>query len=217
MMRKHILFILLYCSIASSTLAQKDYRLQKNQVLITAGYGFPSVLRFVLKLKTNREDFFIKGAGPFIFKAEYMASKRIGVGLNASYNYSVLYWYDTGYDTIQKNYHDFEFGIQGRELSGAIRVNYHFLQKSKFDMYGGIGIGTGIINLHSYSKAHTVNINLDYELPRPYYFDATVGARYFFTKNIGLYSELGLGKSWLLYKKYFVPEAIIQGGLSLRL
>lgn len=217
-MKKYIPTLVIILFTSQMVLGQKkEYAVKKGNLMITSGYGFPGILRYILKLKTNREDYTIKGSGPYLFKAEYMISNKFGIGINASYNSSRLFWFDPSYDTIQKLYRDFEFGIKGKELSGAIRGNYHFWHRKKIDSYAGLGFGTGYINLHSYTLAHNVSIDINYTLPRPYYIDATWGFRYFPIKNLGIYTEVGLGKSWILYKKYFLPEAIIQGGLTLKI
>jgi len=40
--------------------------------------------------------------------------------------------------------------------------------------------------------------------------------RYYFTKNIGVYSEVGLGKAWFIFNKYFIPESIFQAGVNVK-
>jgi hypothetical protein len=32
-----------------------------------------------------------------------------------------------------------------------------------------------------------------------------------------MFAEVGVGKAWLLFNKYFVPEAVIQGGFIIKL
>lgn len=79
-----------------------------------------------------------------------------------------------------------------------------FFTKEKFDCYASVGLG---FNINSYSYSSSVpNIHTNSSHGRSGLYSAlTVGIRYYFTKNIGFYSELG----WDL-------NAPIQGGLCLK-
>mgnify|MGYP001627311218 CR=1 FL=1 len=210
-----------------------------NNLVFSAGYGAPSIIRSYLKIRniinsdstvTRREvlkayftgrtygnDMFVKGYGPIIFKAEYMLSKRWGVNINGAYSRSQVAWMEDGWDTIEVRYRKFEAGIIGKELSGMLRVNYHYLKRAKVDMYAGLGYGRGLIRLQSYTKAHTSMFNIRYDIPRPISLEATTGIRYFPHRNIGIYSEFGVGKSWIIFRRFFLPEAILQGGVVVKL
>ena len=185
--------------------------------MITLGYGAPSIVRAFLKYKTTRDEVGVAGSGPYIFKSEFMVHKRIGVGVNLSYSQSRIYWYDVGYDTISQSYRDFEFGIRANEFSGTVRANYHYIKHPKLDAYAGLGFGYGRFNMESYTLAHTTQFSIKYDVPKPLSLEATTGLRYFPLKNLGVYTEVGIGKSWILFNKYFLPEALIQAGIVLKL
>jgi hypothetical protein len=189
----------------------------QGSVVLTAGYGAPSIIRAFLKYKTTRDEIQVYGAGPFILKGEYLITKNLSIGLNGSYSQSKVTWFDVGYDTIQQKYRDFEFGIKAYELSGTLRANYHFWRRRHIDSYAGLAFGCGLIRMHSYTLAHTTKFSIVYDVPRPINMECTWGFRYFPTKSLGFYTEAGIGKSWLLYHKYFLPEALIQGGFVVRL
>ncbi len=190
---------------------------QKGNVVLTAGYGAPSIIRAFLKYKTTRDEIQVYGAGPFILKGEYLITKNVSIGLNGSYSQSKVTWFDVGYDTIQQKYRDFEFGIKAYEVSGTLRANYHFWRRRHIDSYAGLAFGYGFIRMQSYTLAHTTKFSIVYDVPRPLNMECTWGFRYFPTKSLGFYTEAGIGKSWLLYHKYFLPEALIQGGIVVRL
>ncbi len=185
----------------------------KGNVIITTGYGAPSIIRAYLKYKTTRDEVQVYGSGPYILKAEYMLSNKFGISLNGSYSQSRITWFDVGYDTIKNIYRDFEFGIKAYEVSGTLRGNYHYFTNKHLDAYAGLGMGYGYIHMQSYTLAHTTKFSILYDFPRPLSLEATAGLRYFPIKNIGIYTELGLGKSWILFKKYFLPEALVQAGV----
>lgn len=208
-----LVLLMSYLGLDAKIKGSDDYCIRKNNTIVTLGYGAPSIVRSYLKYKTTREQISVAGSGPYIFKTEFMLTKRIGVGVNAAYSQSRVYWYDTGYDTVQLLYRKFEFGIKAYELSGTVRFNYHYIKSPKLDAYAGAGAGYGLFNMASYTLAHTTNFSVRYEIPKPYSLEATTGVRYFPLKNLGFYTEVGVGKSWILFRKYFLPEALIQAGL----
>ncbi|MBK8144979.1 MAG: hypothetical protein IPK62_08255 [Bacteroidetes bacterium] len=53
--------------------------------------------------------------------------------------------------------------------------------------------------------------------PPPLSLECTWGIKYFPIKKVGVFAELGLGKSFLLFNKYFIPEALAQGGITIKL
>lgn len=186
---------------------------KQENAIITVGYGAPSIVRAFLKYKTTRDQIEVAGSGPYIFKTEFMITDRFGISTNLSYSRSRIFWYDTGYDTISQSYRKFEFGIKAYEISGTVRANYHYYKHPKLDAYVGAGFGYGVFNMESYTLAHTTQFKIKYEIPDPLSLEATIGLRYFPLKNLGIYTEVGIGKSWILYEKYFLPEALIQAGL----
>lgn len=190
---------------------------ERHGMTISLGYGTPSIIRTYLKIKNTHNDYWIKGSGPYMFKFEYLLLNRISIGLNATYSASKIAWMDDGYDTTIHDVRPYEYGIKAKELSGLLRTNYHFGHRKKLDTYVGLGFGYGYITLKSYSTAPLNQINANNSVPRPITLEATYGMRYYFSKNIALYTELGLGKSWIILHKYFLPESIIQLGLNIKL
>lgn len=184
---------------------------------ISLGYGTPSIIRTYLKIKNTHNDYWIKGSGPYMFKFEYFFLNKISIGLNATYSASKIAWMDDGYDTVIHNVRPYEYGVKAKEISGLLRANYHFGHRKKLDNYAGLGFGYGYITLESYSTAPLNQINATNSVPRPITIEATYGMRYYFTKNIAIYTELGLGKSWIILHKYFLPESIIQFGFNIKL
>jgi opacity protein-like surface antigen len=189
----------------------------KGNFIISHGYGFPSIIRVYLKNKTDQNQLSVKGKGPFLLKVEYMISNKLSVGVNAAYNSTQLSWMDDGYDPAILGNRPYEYGIKATEFSGTIRGNYHFKITKKFDWYAGIGFGYAKIKLQTYTLAPYNQFSVRYSFPRPYTFDITAGSRFFLTKHIGMFAEVGVGKAWLLFNKYFVPEAVIQGGFIIKL
>ncbi|MBK7586867.1 MAG: hypothetical protein IPI22_00250 [Bacteroidetes bacterium] len=199
--------------------SEREYAVKKHQFMFTVGYGAPSFVRAYLKYKKTDAgyDYKVSGVGPLIAKTEFMISNKFGVGINASFSQSKISWLADDYDTVQQAYRKFEFGIKAYEISGTVRGNYHFWKRKNIDSYAGLGIGYGLIHMWSYTFAHTTRFGIVYDFPPPISLECTWGIKYFPLKNLGIFTELGLGKSFILFNKYFIPEALVQAGLTLKL
>ncbi len=197
--------------------SEEDNAVHKSNFMFSVGYATPSIVRGYIKHQTNRKDIVVSGIGPVLMKAEYMLSNRLGICINASFSNYRIAWYDDSYDTIQQKYRPFEMGIKSYELAGTVRGNYHFWQRSHFDSYAGLGIGYGLFHIGGYTTAHTTIFGFQYDLPPTLSLECTYGIKYFPLRNLGIFAEAGLGKSWILFDKYFIPEALIQAGVTLKL
>jgi hypothetical protein len=212
------LFFLLSCTFLYSKEKGKDQSacIHKGNITFSGAYGFPSIVRAFLKIRTDRAQYSIMGMGPLMFKCDFMLNNRWSIGINAAYNFSRISWLDGGYDPQLHHIRDYEYGIEAEEISGTVRTNYHFRTTNRKDVYAGFGLGYGHLTLASYTEAPLNQFSVGYAIPKPFSVEATIGYRHYFFKNIGIYTELGLGKSWILFKKYFLPEAIIQAGINLK-
>lgn len=196
---------------------ENEYAVKKHNFMVSLGYATPSIVRGYLKHQTKREKVTVSGFGPLLLKTEFMLSDRVGICINGSYSNYKISWFDIGYDTLALAYRPFEFGIKSYELAGTLRGNYHFWKRKKVDSYAGIGIGYGLFHIGSYTYAHTTRFAVQYDFPPTLSLECTYGIKYFPEKNFGLFAEIGLGKSWILFNKYFIPEALIQGGITIKL
>jgi hypothetical protein len=208
------LAIILQLVMGFYTESQAQTKEYKNT--ISGGYGFPSILRLYLRATTTRDEFTIQGWGPYMVKYERKLNRKWGVGVNGSYSFSRLSFMADGFDTATKLIRLFEYGYELEEISFSIRANYHFHQSEKTDFYAGLGAGYGRIWLGTYTEAPVNKFSVSLFIPKPVSLEATAGMRYYPNKHIGIYTEVGLGKSWLLLKRYFIPEAVIQGGVCFR-
>lgn len=199
--------------VAQSSFDASNAAVYRGKTIISAGYGVPSIIRAYVKYRTSRKDFTVSGYGPLMLKGEYMLGHRWGIGFDGSYSRSKLSWMEDGWDTIQLKYRKFESGIKAYEISGVVRGNYHYMKRPKWDAYAGAGLGFGKIHMQMYTKAHTSRVEAEYSVPRPISLSLSNGFRYFPTKHIGVYTEVGLGKCWLLFERFFLAEAFVQGGV----
>lgn len=202
---------LLFASLLSTLLCINNFKAQdicfdKGTVVATAGYGFPDLYRANIKVAYN--DFHsrvVTGFGPLILKGDYGIVKlkwghSVGAGIVLGYSSTQVDFSDNHYSTM-----DFQGVDYYRTITIGARGSYHFFTKEKIDCYASIGLG---YNINSYTR--TVNnkmapFNSNLVSRSVLYESFTVGIRYYFTKNIGVYSELGWDMS--------TP---IQGGIALK-
>lgn len=215
-MRLILLFMVMLLSLvgeAQSRFDASNAAVYKGKFLLTAGVGVPSIIRAYARSRITDTSNKITGYGPLMLKGEYMINDHWSIGINLSYSRTKYSWMDDGWDTIQLIYRKFESGVKAYEFTGIVRGNYHYMKRPKWDAYAGAGLGYGKIHMQMYTLAHTSRVEAEYTVPKPISFELTNGFRYFPTKHVGFYSEVGLGKCWLLFNSVFYTEAFIQGGI----
>ena len=189
---------------AQKTKAQES-AYEKGTVVITAGYGLPDFNRISLRSSYNVYGYngtTVRGFGPLILKGDYGIYKfkwghTVGAGLVLGFNTTTInYLYSSNLWTETDRYTTITVGARG---------SYHFFTKEKIDCYANVGLG---FNINTYNQTTNdprgyINNSIS---NRPGVYEAfTVGIRYYFTKNIGVYAEAGWDMS--------TP---IQGGLALK-
>ena len=166
----------------------------KGSVIVDAYYGFPNFGKaFLSSIESNSAGVSTTAIGPCGARAEYMVADKFGIGADFIYNsMSASYQIDSlnADQTIYKSY-DSKLAMQRYRVQ--LRMNYHFLTEDKVDAYVGFGAGTNIRryvyktdmpNADEFSEAGSL---------LPFSMRIALGVRYYFTNNIGLNSEIGLG------------------------
>lgn len=220
---KQLAFTLLLFTNAFTS-AQNAFK--KGDHVMTFGYGFPSYYATFIQQDmedTEREiksrivrsgsgsfSYSRRNLGPFFLKYDLGISNKLGLGIVLAYcNPTVTetltytdYFYGSGKEYHQSVIRDI------RSLTGALKLNYHFGERRKFDPYVGIGIGfTNLVVMDSYT---TDEPNVLFSSPpvqrslHPY-LGATLGLRAYITSQLGIYGELGWEK-W----------ALMQAGITLK-
>lgn len=207
---KFVLSALFVFVLANETNAQA---LREGNFILDVYYGAPNFGKSLISSieESNPEaDVKANGIGPLGLRGEYMLGDRIGLGFDAIYNsngieYSeqtIVYNSETGQsETIS----DDIVGTQ-RRLRVHLRFNYHFdISTPELDAYLGVGAGT---NNRWYTE--TVNGVEDSEASVsgtlfPMSARICTGMRYYFSENIGLNAEIGLG------------GPLVSAGLSIKL
>ena len=214
-MKKIILFTIVLANtilFSNKISAQDNTAFEKGTIVATAGYGFPDFQRTTLRVAYNGySSTKVSGVGPIILKGDYGIYKfkwghSVGGGIVIGYsstnvNFTDYYNDYYGYYTTRTAYTETD---SYRKITIGARGSYHFFTKEKFDCYASVGLG---FNINTYTQ--TTNNPNGYARSAVagsgIYSAFTVGIRYYFTKNIGIYSEVG----WDM-------QAPIQGGLAIK-
>ncbi|MFM2038271.1 MAG: hypothetical protein RL432_1210 [Bacteroidota bacterium] len=135
---------------------------------------------------------------------EYMMSDKVGVGADINYEVSGFsykfddYVYDANGVAMQDVngnylYNTFQTTYSAKKLRAMFRLNYHFVQSEKVDMY--TAFAGGYKNVNRVSETNPANSSVtDAQLNGaliPVAFRIAVGAKVYFTQNIGAHVELG--------------------------
>lgn len=167
---------------------------------LSVGHGAVTFLGNINRTFDTYLDLGFKSLGPLYLKYEYGVTDRIGLGISFAYatnEWSYRYESTDG----QGNTVYYNESTERDTYSVLARFNYHFGNSERFDPYFGFGLGYRDANWKSNTTGPDGGSGVDLKSLMPFGFEFTLGARYFFTDNIGLYAEVGGAKS------------VLQGGL----
>lgn len=178
---------------------------EQGTILIDAYYGFPNLYKTALKTSyangSGVNNIKVGGIGPVGGKFEYLIADKVGIGLD--FNYTNTFVSYSEYDSFDDMIYNYE--VSRSVLRIFPRFNYHFGNSDSFDGYAGVGAGFRNASWAFESNDPSFN-NQSIDGLVPVAFRLFVGGRYFFTDNLGLNMEFGLGGG-----------ALIQGGISFKI
>jgi hypothetical protein len=167
---------------------------EEGNMVFSIGYGVPNLTKSLYSAYDSYTNFSVTGIGPLHFKFEYFLSESFGVGLVVNYVNTSATWKDENFAGIL-----YKTTYNYSSLAFNMRFNWHFYTNDHFDIYGGSGIGYRV-NKYEYIDEDPNGLT-DWSRPSffPLGFELTVGMRYFFMENIGVYMEVGAAKSILQF------------------
>lgn len=189
----------------------------KGTVVITAGLGFPDFNRLDTRSRYVGNGSYnsttVHGFGPLIFKGDFGIIKfkwghTLGAGFVLGYNSTTVSFAYSNYKYNNGNgsyyYENYSQTDRFQTFTVGARATYHFFTKEKLDCYANVGLG---YNIRTYNRTtNDPNGGYAYTNGNSTVYEAfTVGIRYYFTKNFGVYAEAGWDMSTPL-----------QGGIALK-
>jgi len=189
--------IVWFISIVSFVFAQEN----EKTVLIDAYYGGITLSNIIIKAITNNSSAKAHFIGPTGIRFEYKFSKVVGIGVDGQYNLTTVSWNNVVESNgIQKTYYH---KVEWQRIRIMPKISFHFGESEKFDGYASIMIG-GIISDFTHKTNDPYDLGIKANWPS-FAFRICIGGRYFFTKNFGLFGEVGT-----------FGGGLIHGGLTFR-
>jgi outer membrane protein W len=176
----------------------------EGNIIIDPYYGYPNFGSKFASSLNGIENSKVTGIGPMGLRAEYMVADKFGIGVDFIYNsFNVSGTIDSlnSDGTLYKSY---DAKIYSQRYRPQIRMNYHFVSNDALDAYVGVGVGANIRKIGTKTDYPNYNDNSISGSLIPVSLRLALGMRYYFTDNIGLNLELGLGGPFM------------SGGLSIK-
>jgi opacity protein-like surface antigen len=161
---------------------------------VNVGYGFGTFLGNLSNTFDEYTDVKYTGLGPIYAKYERGITDRIGLGFN--FAYATNEWdYNFGYTDENGNARSYTESTKRSTWSALARFNFHFGSSDKFDPYIGVGLGYRSANWKYETTDPNGGSGVELKTLMPFGSELTLGARYLFNDNFGLYAEVGAAKS----------------------
>jgi outer membrane protein W len=186
-----VVTLILVSAINSNSFSQC---VKQGDIIVDAYYGFPYLWGTLVKSaydSAGTTGTTFHNTNHLGGKFEYMATDKIGVGVEYTYANTWVNFPDNG-----KIY---SAGIKKQRI--LAKMNIHFATSEKLDPYFTVGAGYKAVNIYSTDPNDKVNYNFSL---LPVAFRTSIGLRFFFTENIGINAEVGIG------------GPIMQAGLSVK-
>ena len=185
---------------------------RQGNIIIDPYYGGPNFGKAFIEAVEDQNpenvNFNARSIGPAGLRVEYMLGDQIGLGIDAifntrniTFNASDTITDGNGNQEIQVNSYEYDM----KRLRIQMRFNYHFdISNPDLDGYFGVGAGTNNRFRTTFENGTEVDGELSNLTVIQFSARVCVGTRYYFTENIGLNAEIGLG------------GPLVSGGLSFK-
>jgi predicted porin len=127
--------------------------------------------------------------GPIFGKFEYAVSDKIGIGLNVAH-----IGINASYNVSDGDGGNYQYKINWNNTSLLGRINLHFAKSEKLDAYWGAGLGYRF-GSWKFEDNNPDSSNESIPSVVPFGFETTIGVRYYFIPNLGVYAEAGIAKA----------------------
>jgi len=170
--------------------------------VVNLGYGVGSIWKTLFKLSGSFSNSKTTATGPYAVGFEYGVSDHLGVGVQLGYGSVKNVTTDAG---ANSNGGDLITTEELKSFQFFARGNYHFGSSEKFDPYLGLGLGYGNFKYTYKDNDNGQDVSTGFKVPSSFIYSGALGARYYFSSNIGVYAEIG-----------YVTGSFFQGGLVVK-
>ncbi len=178
-----------------STQKSNAQAMEQGNVGVNVYYGFPNLASYLIRSFADEgADAKLTSIGPIGGNFEYMASDKVGVGLEVNYSSFGIEWDDA--DSASDVVYNYKASVNRTRIMP--RFNIHFGASENFTGYFGIAAGY----LMTKYKLTTNDPNRQNESSPgllPFAMRIAFGGRYYFSDNIGIHMELVLGGGALIH------------------
>lgn len=181
-------------------------QVEQGNFILDAYYGYPNFGKKLADgVNTASSEITVGGIGPAGMRLEYMLADNFGLGIDFIYNSTNLSFTADSLNLDGSVYRTYDVKSSMQRIRVMLRANYHFVQTDAMDAYVGFGAGTN--NRIWGIKTDFPNYDDEsiYATALPVSARIALGTRFYFTQNIGLNVELGVG------------GPLISGGLSIKI
>ncbi|MBL7884477.1 MAG: hypothetical protein JNL69_10445 [Bacteroidia bacterium] len=208
MKKKRFILAILFCLGGVNAYSQK--KLGESTITVGGGISLIGTASSITANGNSRNDEF--RSIPFLV-ASYDVGLSELLSLGASYSRQEYRYYYDYYDVQYSLFINRETDRYVRENYG-LRVLFHFGKKETLDMYAGVRLGLTVWNINSTNPNNEYKPENNSDTPwslrvnvknTHYTAQALYGFRYYFSKNVGLNFEVGIG-----------PPGLIMLGLNIR-
>jgi hypothetical protein len=171
---------------------------ERHQILLSIGYGAPRLDNKLFDYHKNEEAFRVFGIGPFVAKAEYGLSRKLGIGLSTAYINYKSDWIRRRPDPLMPSDSlRYRYSTTYQDISVNLRLNYHILITKDIDVYLGGGVGYNKTKHNDSTNYYPDVPKFDAQFKDPYIIssEVSIGVRYYFLTRTAFFIELGYGKS----------------------
>ena len=203
---------LLGCLVLTAPGAANAQAVEQGNLMFSAQYGYPNIFNLLLKTAYENSGYTgldVGGIGPVGVQFEYMVADKIGVGIKSNYSSSHISYtentivYDVNGNPVSSTY---DYSLKFNRIRVMPRFSLHFGNSSNFDGYFGVAAGYSTFKVTYESNDPNYDGDVAISNPVPVGFRLDVGGNYFFTDNIGLNFELGIGGG-----------PVLNGGLTIKI
>lgn len=166
---------------------------EQGNIIIDPYYGFPNFGKKLAKGFDEYDNVKVGGLGPLGIRAEYMVADKLGLGIDFILNTTNVQYTADSIRTDGTVYETYDVKASMRRIRLQARFNYHFVENDNTDAYFGVGAGWNQRIWDVKTEFPNYDTDATSGTLLPVSMRVCVGVRYFFTPNIGLNAEIGLG------------------------